>query len=85
MISRMCFGMMCFGITPVFDYLDYVSDFPGFKHDLVSNGDKGWMRPAMLSHLARYVRDNPGTLKSGRTQEQMLDEWISLRTRGEKC
>ena len=85
MISRMCFSTLVFGITPVFDYLDYVSDFPGFSHDLVSNGDKGWMRPAMLSHLDRYVRDNPGTLKSGRTQEQMLDEWISLRTRGEKC
>lgn len=83
MTSRMCFNsFIIFGIQPVFDYLDFVSDFPGFKHEMVSLGESGYMRKTMLRHLDRYVRDNPGVLKSGRTQEQMLDEWISLRTGG---
>ena len=81
MVSRHCFGTHIFGIGPVFDYLDFVTDIPGFKVELASNGEQGYMRTAILSHLSRYVRDNPGTLKSGRTQEQMLDEWISLRNK----
>ena len=74
-----CFGLHVFGMEPIFQYLDYVTNFAGFSLELVENTEAGFMRASVLSHLSRYVRDNPGTLKSGRTLEQMLDEWIKRR------
>jgi hypothetical protein len=73
-------GLHNFGIEPVFEYLDFVTDFAGFEFKQVENTEAGFMRPGVMAALSRYVRDNPGVLRSGRTTEQILDEWIKSRS-----
>lgn len=77
--QKSCFGLLVFGISPVFEYLDYVTDIPGFEPKLASRGDGGYMRSGVLSALTRYVRDNPGTKKCGKSEEEMLDAWIEQK------
>jgi len=77
---RLCFGSAVFGIEPVFDYLDYVTDIPGFHPRYVSHGDSGYMRGDMLACLNRYVSQHPGTKKCGMAIEQMLDAWIKRKS-----
>jgi hypothetical protein len=81
---RLCFGSAVFGIEPVYDYLDYITDIPGFNLRYVSwspdNGGYGSMRHDMLACLERYVSQHPGTKKCGMAIEQMLDAWIKRKS-----
>lgn len=75
---RLCFGLHIMGIEPVMDYLDYVTDIPGFHHRYLETDSD--MRAAMLGCLDRYTTTHPGTKKCNMSIEEMLDTWIKRKS-----
>ncbi len=66
-----------YSLDAIFDYLDFITDFGGFDTSKVEPG--GFLRTSILSHLTRYTTDHPGTMRHGKSLEEVLDLWIVAR------